>query len=128
MENKQKSSNEAHSEPLQQCNVTCRFLNLYAGLGGNRKNLENVQVVAVEKDKKIAKIYQRLFPNDIVIIGDAHEYLLENFENFDFIWSSPPCQSHSRMMKATRHKSKKYPDLKLYEEIIFYKISSKENG
>ena len=119
MENKDKTPNEVHSEPLQQCNVTCRFLNLYAGLGGNRKNLENVQVVAVEKDEKIAKIYQRLFPNDIVIIGDAHEYLLENFENFDFIWSSPPCQSHSRMMKATRHKSKKYPDLKLYEEIIF---------
>jgi DNA (cytosine-5)-methyltransferase 1 len=100
-----------------------RILNLYAGIGGNRKFWNEVipgaKVTAVELDKKIAKVYQEFNPNDEIIITDAHEYLLNNYENFDFIWSSPPCQSHSKMMKATRHKINKYPEMSLYQEIIF---------
>lgn len=98
-----------------------RALNLYAGVGGNRKKWRNVPVVAVEKNPKIAAVYQRLFPEDEVIVGDAHQYLLDHYEEFDFIWSSPPCQKNSRMVKATRHKLHRYPDLALYEEIIFLK-------
>lgn len=67
-----------------------RVLNLYAGLGGNRKLWEDCEVVAVEMDERIAAVYQRLHPNDTVIIGDAHQYLLDNHEKFDFVWSSPP--------------------------------------
>jgi len=96
-----------------------RVLNLYAGLGGNRKLWENVEVVAVENNEKIAAVYSRLYPNDTVIIGDAHEYLQKNFRDFDFIWSSPPCQTHSKMMKATRHDVARYPDMTLYQQIIF---------
>jgi len=96
-----------------------KILNLYSGLGGNRKKWENVDVTAVESSKKIADIYINQFPEDQVIIGDAHDYLLKNYDKFDFIWSSPPCQSHSRMMKATRHNIRKYPDMNLYQEIIF---------
>ncbi len=97
-----------------------KALNLYAGLGGNRKLWPNeVKVTAVEKEPKIAAVYARLYPNDEVVIADAHQYLLENYHLFDVIWSSPPCQTHSRMAKFTRHKLKRYPDLKLYEEIIF---------
>lgn len=96
-----------------------KVLNLYAGIGGNRKLWQNVEVTAVEQNAEIAKVYQDNFPDDKMIINDAHEYLLEHFAEYDFIWSSPPCQSHSRMVKATRHDGKKYPDLKLYEEIIF---------
>jgi len=96
-----------------------RVLNLYSGLGGNRKHWQGVEVTAVEMEQDIADVYKANFPNDEVIIGDAHEYLLQNHEHFDFIWSSPPCQSHSRMMKATRHDVHKYPDMKLYQEIIF---------
>jgi len=55
---------------------------------------------------------------DEVIVSDAHDYLLAHYEEYDFIWSSPPCQSHSRMVKATRHKVRRYTDLKLYEEIM----------
>jgi len=98
-----------------------RVLNLYAGLGGNRKLWDNVEVTAVEMNPKISAVYRRLNPDDFVIDGDAHQYLLDHFQEFDFIWSSPPCQSHSRMVKFTRHSKKGYPDFRLYEEIIFLK-------
>ncbi len=98
-----------------------RALNLYAGLGGNRKKWEGVEVTAVEMEEDIAAVYQANFPNDKVIIGDAHQYLLDNAENFDFVWTSPPCQTHSRMMKATRHKLKRFSDMSLYQEILFLK-------
>lgn len=97
-----------------------KALNLYAGLGGNRKLWpSSVKVTAVELDSKIADVYQKLYPNDTLIVDDAHEFLLKNYDRFDFIWSSPPCPTHSKMAKATRHKNKKYPDLSLYQEIIF---------
>lgn len=96
-----------------------KVLNLYAGLGGNRKLWEQWGVTAIEMNEQVSEVYLRIFPTDILLRCDAHEYLLSNAQDFDFIWSSPPCQSHSKMAKATRHKSRRYPDLKLYEEIIF---------
>ena len=99
-----------------------KLLNLYAGeLGGDRKKFKDVEVTAVENNEDILNIYSNLFPSDGTWLGDAHLFLKENYKEYDFIWSSPPCQSHSRMMKATRHDVAKYPDLKLYEEIIFLK-------
>ena len=99
-----------------------KVLNLYAGIGGNRKLWDGVKVVAVEIDNKIASIYQDFFPEDEVVVADAHEFLLENFEEFDFIWSSPPCQTHSRARYWGYGKKRPtYPDLSLYEEIIFLK-------
>tara|TARA_R100000501_G_C2568891_1_gene76534 strand:- start:43 stop:681 length:639 start_codon:yes stop_codon:yes gene_type:complete len=101
-----------------------KILNLYAGIGGNRKLWSDEhEIVAVEINPKIAEIYKENFPNDKIIIADAHQYLLEHFEEFDFIWSSPPCPTHSRLRKAmigTRRGAKPiFPDMKLYEEIIF---------
>ncbi len=96
-----------------------KILNLYAGLGGNRKKWEGCEVTAIECNEKIAAVYQRHNPNDNVVVGDAHEYLRENYSAFDFIWSSPPCQTHSKMAKATRHKNKRFPNMSLYEEILF---------
>jgi DNA (cytosine-5)-methyltransferase 1 len=98
-----------------------KVLNLYAGLGGNRKLWTNVEVTAVELDPRIAAVYQRLNPEDTVVVGDAHQYLLDHYDEYDFIWSSPPCPTHSRMAKATRHSLRRYPDMKLYEEILFLK-------
>lgn len=96
-------------------------LNLYAGVGGNRKKWKGVKVTAVEKDEKIAAVYKKLYPEDEVIVGDAHEFLLNNYQRFQFIWSSRPCQTHSRMQIATRHTGKRFPDMVLYEEVIFLK-------
>ena len=77
-----------------------KVLNLYAGIGGNRKLWGNDHdITAVEIDPDIADIYQEFFPNDNCIVGDAHEYLLKHYSEFDFIWSSPPCPSHSRIRK-----------------------------
>ena len=99
--------------------MVVKVLNLYSGVGGNRKLWEGCDVTAVEYDSKIASVYSRLFPEDEVIVTDAHEYLRQNFRDFDFIWSSPPCPTHSKMAKATRHKNRNYPDMRLYEEILF---------
>lgn len=98
-----------------------RVLNLCAGVGGNRKHWQDCEVTAVESDPKIAMIYSKLFPQDTVLIKNAYQYLKDNFDQFDFVWISPPCQKHSRMMKATRHKVADYPDFKLYEVIVFLK-------
>lgn len=98
-----------------------KVLNLYAGIGGNRKLWDgNIEVTAIEYDQATADAYKSLFPNDNVIVCDAHEYLLKNFINFDFIWSSPPCPSHSRINHAKTRKPD-YPDMRLYAEIIFLK-------
>lgn len=100
-----------------------KILNLYAGIGGNRKLWGGASVVAVEYNESIAAIYKDFFPEDQVIVGDAHQYLLDHYQEFDFIWSSPPCPTHSVMnfLQHARGFKRKYPDLKLYEEIIFLK-------
>lgn len=100
-----------------------RVLNLYAGLGGNRKKWGGVNVTAIEIDDRIAAVYKRLYPVDTVIITDAHQYLLEHFNEFDFVWSSPPCQGNSKMIRSGRNRKPRYPDLKLYEEVIFLKYN-----
>ena len=99
-----------------------KVLNLYACLGGNRYKWTDCEVTAVELDEEAARLYQERFPNDTVIVADAHQYLLEHFKEFNFIWSSPPCQSHSKVRTTQKNRENFkfiYPDLKLYEEIIF---------
>lgn len=109
-----------------------KILNLYACLGGNRYKWDEVakqagvkiQVTAVELDPELARLYQERFPNDIVIIADAHQYLLDHYKEFDFIWSSPPCPTHSRARywNASNYDTATdpvYPDMNLYQEILF---------
>lgn len=110
------------------------MLNLYAGIGGNRKLWKDVEVTAIENNKSIAKIYKDFFPNDRVIVKDAHQYLLKHYKEYDFIWSSPPCPTHSRIHRASvlsdcvktgnLHRDAKYPDMRLYQEIILLMIFS----
>jgi DNA (cytosine-5)-methyltransferase 1 len=100
-----------------------KILNLYACLGGNRYKWDEVtacEVTAVELDPEAARLYQERFPQDTVIVADAHEYLRLHYKEFDFIWSSPPCPTHSRFQYSMKtHRAMQYPDMALYEEIIF---------
>jgi DNA (cytosine-5)-methyltransferase 1 len=97
-----------------------KILNTYAGIGGNRKLWgEEHEITAVEIDPKIADIYSRNFMDDEIIIDDAMKYIKEHRNKYDFIWCSPKCQSHTAMVKATRHDVADYIDLSLYQLIIF---------
>ena len=102
-----------------------KILNLYACLGGNRyKWGDEHDITAVELDPEAARLYQERFPNDIVIVTDAHQYLLDHYKEFDFIWSSPPCPSHSRARywNSSNYDTTTaaiYPDMMLYQEILF---------
>lgn len=97
-----------------------KVLNLYAGIGGNRRFWKDISVTAVEINEPIAKIYKDFFPNDKIVFQEAHDFLIKHYKEFDFIWSSPPCQTHSKTM-YWNHIKKRYPDMRLYEEIIFLK-------
>ena len=102
-----------------------KILNLYACLGGNRykwDEVTEVEVTAVEWDEELARLYQDRFPKDKVIVADAHQYLLDHYKEYDFIWSSPPCPTHSKIRISQKNRKSfqhKYPDMSLYQEIIF---------
>ena len=107
-----------------------KILNAYCGIGGNRKLWGNDhEITAIEYKPEIAAIYQDFFPNDKVIVADAHEYLLEHFAEFDFIWSSPPCPTHSKARYGLGFHGGKaaavYPDMRLYQEVILLKTHFK---
>jgi len=113
----------AHCRIQPPCGNGCgnmKVLNLYCGLGGNALHWpEYCDVTAVDVEPKVLEVYAAHRPNDKIVEADAHKYLLDNIsEGWDFIWSSPPCQSHSRMQKATRHDCLKYPDMSLYQQVL----------
>ena len=103
--------------------MTTKVLNLYAGIGGNRKLWEDVEVTAVEWDEEKAEVYSDHFPDDEVVVTDAHQYLKNHYTEYDFIWASPPCPTHSRIRKLGAGEGEQndavYPDMKLYQEILF---------
>jgi len=95
-----------------------KILNLYAGIGGNRKLWgDEHEITAIEINPKIAVIYKKFFPKDKVMLADAHQYLLDHYKEFDFIWSSPPCPTHSTL-RTSLPDDVVYPDMRLYQEII----------
>lgn len=100
-----------------------KILNLLSGIGGNRKLWEDQhEITAIEHNQQIAMIYYKRFPNDKVIVGDAYDYCLKNYDKFDFIWASPPCQTHSHTNHFLHAQGvRRYPDLKLWQIIIFLK-------
>lgn len=99
-----------------------KILNLYSGIGGNRNLWNGHEITAVEQDSVLCSEYQRRFPKDQVIQGDAHEYLINNYKNFDFIWSSPPCQTHTLMANNVE----RYIDCTLWQEIYFLRNFAKD--
>ncbi|MDE0001978.1 MAG: DNA cytosine methyltransferase [Rhodospirillaceae bacterium] len=113
-----------------------RILNLYAGIGGNRKHWGGEhEITAVERDREVAGIYAELYPSDNLVIGDAHEYLKDHYADYDIVWSSPPCPTHSQIRyftmvscKARNRALPKYPDMRLYAEVLFLRYHATPNG
>jgi len=92
-----------------------------AGIGGESEKWDDGsnKITHVEIDPKIAKVLEKRKPNRNVVVDDAFEYLLKNYQKYDFIWFSPPCQSNSRMIRSGRNRKPRFPDLRLYEVKIF---------
>lgn len=129
-----------------------KILNLFAGLGGNRvgfsltsagldpstaepsasatprADLTDLSFTAIELDEKTAAVYKTRFPQDEVIVADAYDYIIKHYTEFDFIWASPPCQTHSRARVGSVLGGKTpavLPDFKLYSLIAFLQTHAK---
>ena len=95
-----------------------KILNLFAGIGGNRSAWgTDHEITAVEFDPDIAQIYHERFPHDMVIVGDAYEFIEQHIDEFEFIWGSPICKTHSKLNLYGQNL--RLPDLRLYSIIIF---------
>ena len=97
-----------------------RVLNAYAGIGGNRHLWpDEWEITAIEIDERIAAEYARRYPSDTVLVEDAHAFVLERSGEFDAIWSSPPCPTHSKLARvnASKHRRPLEPDPRLWIEI-----------
>jgi len=63
------------------------------------------------------------------VVGDAKQYLLDHYKEFDFIWASPPCQTHTTIITSLYKRDTyipKYPDITLYEMIMFLRFHLKD--
>jgi hypothetical protein len=86
-----------------------KVLNAYAGIGGNRHLWP----------ARVAAEYARRYPRDTVLVEDAHAFVLERSREFDAVWTSPPCPTHSKLARtvAARYNRPLEPDPRLWAEI-----------
>lgn len=93
-----------------------KILNLFCGIGGNRADWDSShKVTACDSDPLALEIYRNNFPDDIAVCSDAYALCLQEINQHDLVWASPPCTSHSRFRLC---KDPAYTDLRLYELII----------
>lgn len=99
-----------------------KLYNGCAGFGANTHllNREDYEITHTEMFNDIADVNQIIHPEDKVIVTDSFKYFQDHHEEFEIATFSPNCQSHSRMVKATRHNVNRIPDMTgLYGLIIF---------
>lgn len=108
-----------------------KILNLFAGIGGNRKAWSNHEIISVEINQDLARVYHQFYPEDLIIVDDVYKFLKRNELNkFDFIWASPPCTTHTCMTGANK---RLVPDvtgiygLKLYFDSVYQNAYVIEN-
>lgn len=102
-----------------------KLLNLYAGLAGNTELFNDHDITHIEINERVAAILKKRKPGQKVVVTDAHQFLLDHHSEYDFIWTSRPCQTHTRMIRSGKNRKSIYPDFRLYEEIIFLKHNFK---
>lgn len=99
-----------------------KVLNAYAGIGGNRHLWPaSWKITAIELDERVAAEYARRYPDDTVLVEDAHAFVMDRAAEFEAVWTSPPCPTHSRLAKtvAARTGAALEPDPRLWEEVEF---------
>ena len=106
-------------------------LDLFAGIGGTTLGIISYlesygsepfdyEYIAIENDPEVIEAREKLFNiyegHTLYIIDtDAYTFLnTTSSKEYDFIWASPPCQSHSR---CNMYYNKKEPDMRLWELI-----------
>ena len=74
-----------------------KAIELFAGGGGFRLGLENnfETVLAIEKDPKIAEVYEKNFPNSNLIAGCVSKVDFKSHRDVDLLVGGPPCQDYS---------------------------------
>lgn len=83
-----------------------RIADLFCGPGGASFGMvaAGCRVVGIDIED------QKYYPFEF-IQKDVFKLSLENLENIDFVWASPPCQAYSLGSVKYRNAGKKYPDL-----------------
>jgi len=108
-----------------------KILDLFAGIGGTAKgihkalednNIKDYEYIAIEINSIIAKTHKENNPKSTVIVGDAFDFLNGKIEEYNFIWASPPCHTHSRVNWLMKRYD---PDPSLWQIIQFLKENAK---
>jgi len=82
-------------------------LDLYCGGGGVSHGLK---LGGFNKVVGVDIKYQPYYPFEF-IHNDVFDIDIDYIKTFDFVWSSPPCQSYTFASKKSRNLGKEYPDL-----------------
>jgi len=108
--------------------VKLRILDLFCGVGGVVRGFHKYlqeqgveyEYYAVDTDRRILIAHELLNPNSITVCRDAYGFTDEELKGYDFIWASPPCETHSHLNFYNWNDPKKFkePDMRLYELIL----------
>lgn len=102
-----------------------KILDLFCGVGGVARGFQkflNEQGIeyeyhAVDIDRSILLAHKVVNKNSVTILRDAYSFEDDELSQYDFIWASPPCETHS-IAGIWRRKFGVEPDMRLYELII----------
>jgi len=84
-------------------------------LGFQRFMKENnicFEYVAVDNDRKVLQVHSLLNPHSKTVLEDAWLISDDRLLQYDFVWASPPCESHSVL--CWKRKDKPKPDMRLW--------------
>ncbi len=111
-----------------------KILDLFCGIGGVAKGFQrylleqgmSFEYYAVDVDPKVLRAHKKFNPLSNTILRDAYSFTDDELLEFDFIWASPPCETHSRLNFYNWGNPKKYkePDMRFYELIeMLYRLN-----
>ena len=96
-----------------------KAVDLFCGAGGAAQGLKNAgfsKIVGIDIE------YQPEYPFEF-IHSDVFNVELDFFKDFDFVWSSPPCQAYTFATEKSRNLGKVYPDLVKLTRQLLLKIN-----